>query len=209
MRTNQRTATGQLVAEQLSALAQVDKLLEQAGFDYWLFGGWAVDFYVGALTRRHDDIDLAVWLHEAEAIGSLLETEGWQHKPTAEDDGGTGYECGPVRLELTFLLDDAGKVFIPLRNGRVLWSAEPLGDDARDLRGVRARVVGLTLLKQGKSYPREDPMKRRRTAPTSSRCRAPRHKPRYTSRLTPRVTAPLPTRAITRPRPLRDRTFAV
>jgi hypothetical protein len=157
MRTNQRTATEQLAAEQLSALAQVDKLLEQAGFDYWLFGGWAVDFSVGAVTRRHDDIDLAVWLHEAEAIGSLLETEGWQHKPTAEDDGGTGYECGPVRLELTFLLDDAGKVFIPLRNGRVLWSAEPLEDDARNLRGVRTRVVGLALLKQGKSYPREDP----------------------------------------------------
>ncbi len=138
-------------------MAQVGKLLDQAGYGYWLFGGWAVDFYVGAVTRRHDDIDLAVWLHEAPAIGSLLETEGWQHKPTAEEDGGTGYDRGTVRLELTFLVEDTGRVFIPLRNGRVLWSPEPLGDDTRDLRGVRTRVVGLALLKQGKSSPRDDP----------------------------------------------------
>jgi hypothetical protein len=151
------TATEQLAAEQLSALAQVGKLLDRAGFRYWLFGGWAVDFYVGAVTRRHDDIDLAVWLHEAPAIGSLLETEGWEHKTTADEDGGTGYERGRVRLELTFLVADSGSVFIPLRNDRVLWSPQPLGGDACDLHGVRARVVGLALLKQGKSSARDDP----------------------------------------------------
>ena len=151
------TATEQLAAKQLSALAQVGELLDRTGFGYWLFGGWAVDFHVGAVTRRHDDIDLAVWLHEAPALGSLLEAEGWQHKPTTEDDGGTGYERGLVRLELTFLVDDTGKVFIPLRSGRVLWSREPLGDQSRDLLGVRTRVVGLALLIQGKSSPRVDP----------------------------------------------------
>jgi hypothetical protein len=149
--------TEQLAAEQLAALAQVGKLLDQAGFGYRLFGGWAVDFYVGEVTRRHDDIDLAVSLEEAPAIGSLLETDGWQHKANADEDGGTRYERGRVRLELTFLVDDSGSVFIPLRNGRVLWSLEPLGNDTPDLGGVRTRVVGLALLKQGKSSVREDP----------------------------------------------------
>jgi hypothetical protein len=27
---------------------------------YWLFGGWAVDFHAGRVTRDHADIDLAV-----------------------------------------------------------------------------------------------------------------------------------------------------
>ena len=50
------TATAQLVA-----LGRVHELLQREGIEYWLFGGWAVDFYVGSVTRPHDDIDIAVW----------------------------------------------------------------------------------------------------------------------------------------------------
>jgi hypothetical protein len=38
---------------QLSTLAGVSGLLVDAGLDWWLFGGWAVGFYVGAVTRPH------------------------------------------------------------------------------------------------------------------------------------------------------------
>jgi hypothetical protein len=145
-------------AEQLAALAELDFLLGRAGHDYWLFGGWGVDFHVGAVTRRHDDVDVAVWLDEAPAIGALLEAEGWRHAPAADEDGGTGYEHGLVRLELTFLTSDAaGQVFVPLRARRVLWSAEPFGTEERELLGVRARVIPLALLRSGKSSARDDP----------------------------------------------------
>lgn len=147
-----------LSRQQLSALAEVGRLLDRSGFEHWLFGGWGVDFHVGAVTRKHDDIDLAVWLDEAHAIGALLEAEGWRHAPAGLEDGGTGYERGPVRLELTFLTsDDAGRVFMPLRDRTVLWSEEPLGSDERDLLGVRSRVLGLALVKHGKSSTRDDP----------------------------------------------------
>jgi hypothetical protein len=135
---------------QLAALAQVTELLDQRGFDYWLFGGWAVDFHVGEVTREHSDIDLAVWLHEADALAALLRAHGWEHKPDPEEDGGTGYEREGVRLELTYIVsDDKGRVFVPLRNGPVVWSEEPLGSEIRDLRRVRARVVALPLLRAG------------------------------------------------------------
>jgi aminoglycoside-2''-adenylyltransferase len=150
--------TDPLGAQQLSALADVGSLLGRSGHEYWLFGGWGVDFHVGAVTREHDDIDLAVWLDQAQAIGALLEAEGWRHAPTGDEDGGTGYERGRVRLELTYLTsDDAGRVFVPLRDRSALWSEEPLGDDERDLLGVRSRVLGLPLLKHGKSSARDDP----------------------------------------------------
>jgi hypothetical protein len=137
---------------QLAALAETTLLLDGRGFDYWLFGGWAVDFHVGRVTREHSDIDLAVWLHEAEAVASLLRAHGWQHKPGPEEDGGTGYERGGVRLELTFIVSDGeGRVMVPLRNGPVAWSEEPLGSDARDLLGVSARVIAPALLEAGKS----------------------------------------------------------
>ncbi len=150
--------TEALAAQQLSSLAEVGGLLDRSGFQYWLFGGWAVDFHVGTVTREHDDIDLAVWHDQARAIGALLEADGWRHAPTGEEDGGIGYERGRVRLELTYLTsDDAGRVLIPLREQSVLISESPLGNQERDLLGVRSRVLGLTLLKSGKSCARDDP----------------------------------------------------
>ena len=146
-----------LAPQQLSALAEVGNLLDRSGVEYWLFGGWGVDFHVGAITRDHDDIDLAVWLDDAHAIGTLLEAEGWRHAPTGGEDGGIGYERRRVRLELTFLMsDDAGRVFIPLREERVLLSETPLANDELDLLGVRSRVLSLALLKHGKSFARDD-----------------------------------------------------
>ena len=94
----------ELASQQLSALARVNDLLGAAGIAYWLFGGWAVDFYAGSVTRAHDDLDAAVWLDDLPRIAALLDGEGWHHAPEADEDGGTGYEQGAVRLELTYLV---------------------------------------------------------------------------------------------------------
>jgi hypothetical protein len=143
---------------QLSALAETHELFARSGIEYWLFGGWTVDFHVGSITRSHDDIDVAVWLNDRERIARLLRAEGWTHAPEADEDGGTGYERDGVRLELTFLVaGDEGEVYIPLRAGRVLWSDDPVSADLAELSGVRARVLGLAALKRGKSRAREDP----------------------------------------------------
>ncbi len=144
--------------QQLAALAAVSSLLDERRFDYWLFGGWAVDFHAGAVTRRHTDIDLAVWANDAESIHSVLTSNDWEHTPDAEEDGGTGYEVGGVRLELTYLTNsEDGRIFIVLRDRSVLWSESALGDDVLALAGTRARVVPLELLLRGKSSPRDDP----------------------------------------------------
>jgi hypothetical protein len=145
--------------EQLAALAETHELLTRSGITYWLFGGWAVDFHVGSITRTHDDIDVAVWLEDHERIAGLLEAEGWKHAPEADEDGGTGYERDAVRLELTFLVASNGRaVYIPLRDGPVLWSEEPPASEAAELSGARARVLGLAQLKRGKSHFRDDPV---------------------------------------------------
>jgi hypothetical protein len=117
-----------------------------------------VDFYVGAVTREHGDIDLAVWSQDAAAIGSLLEQAEWRHEPDPGEDGGTGYARMGVRVELTWLVrDEAGRILIPLRDQNVVWSEEPLGTEVRELQHVRARVIPLSVLRAGKSSPRDDP----------------------------------------------------
>ena len=144
--------------KQLAALVEVGRCLDRAGLDYWLFGGWAVDFHVGAVTRPHSDIDLAIWARDLEAIDSTLGAIGWQHTPTADEDGGTGYERDGVRVELTYLVSgDAGEVFVALRDQNVLWSERPLGNEVLELHGAQARSIPLELLRRGKSRPREDP----------------------------------------------------
>jgi hypothetical protein len=145
--------------DQLSAIAQTHELFTRSDIDYWLFGGWAVDFHAGSITRPHDDIDVAVWFDDHNRIARLLEAEGWRHVPEPDEDGGTGYERAAVRLELTFLVPgDGGEVYIRLRAGRVLWSAEPPDTEFPELSGVRACVLALAALKRGKSRSREDPV---------------------------------------------------
>jgi proline iminopeptidase len=142
---------------QLNGLAGVHELLTSGGIDYWLFGGWAVDFYAGEITRKHDDIDIAVWLDDHARAADLLAASGWRHVPHEDEDGGTGYERDGVRVELTFLVrDERGEVFVPVRSGPVRWSKEAFGYDTGELNGVRARLIPLAELKSGKSRARDD-----------------------------------------------------
>jgi hypothetical protein len=144
--------------EQLAALARLHHLFEQRGIDHWLFGGWAVDFHVGAVTRSHDDLDIAIWLADRPAIAGLLEGEGWQHTPSADEDGYTTYAQGSVRLDLAFLeRGESGLVYTPLRAGRASWPEGAFGNDVSELGGTRARIVTLGALRADKSQRHDDP----------------------------------------------------
>ena len=144
--------------EQLAALARIDELFREHGIEYWLFGGWAVDFHAGSVTRAHHDLDLAVWLNDYPRIAALLEAEEWEHAPEAGEDGYTAYERGNVRLELALLArDEDGAVWTPLRDGRAAWPDQAFGGDIAELLGVRARVMSLRALIVDKSEARDDP----------------------------------------------------
>jgi hypothetical protein len=146
------------VAPQLAALRDVGALLDDAGIPYWLFGGWAVDFHAGAVTREHDDIDVAVWLRDVPRIRELLGADGWLHAPRPEEDGGTGYERAGVRLELTFLVrEQDGSIAIPFRRGPGRWAEEAFGEDVGELGGVGARLISRTWLTRNKRDGRGDP----------------------------------------------------
>ena len=103
-------------------------------------------------------MDLAVWLDEVPRIAAVLEGSGWRNAPDPEGEGGTGYERGGIRLELTYLVRrHDGVVVTPFRNTDAPWPAGAFGADERELRGVRARLVSLDALARGKSSPRDDP----------------------------------------------------
>lgn len=48
----------------LRMLRSASSALDAAELEHWFSGGWAVDTWVGRLTRPHDDIDVLVWRHD-------------------------------------------------------------------------------------------------------------------------------------------------
>jgi Aminoglycoside-2''-adenylyltransferase len=146
--------------EQLSALDEVHRRFESEGVEYWVFGGWAVDFHAGTVTRPHDDMDLAIWLHDGPRVARLLHQDGWTHEPEGAEDGSTAFTRRGVRIELAFLQRDAADAdpYTPLADGRrAAWAMGAFGHDVLTLAGVRARVIGLAALREEKAGARDDP----------------------------------------------------
>ena len=49
-----------------------------ASVEFWLRGGWAVDFFLGRITREHEDIDLFVWGNDAPRLLERLQHAGFE-----------------------------------------------------------------------------------------------------------------------------------
>jgi hypothetical protein len=149
--------TDQTAVSQLAALADLDHQCQLQQIAYWLFGGWAVDFHVGRVTRAHGDLDMAVWQDDRDRLAVLLASRQWVHRPDAGEDGYTCYERDGIRLEVAFVARDAhGVVYTPLINGRAEWPLGAFGDDVRQLLGVQARVLGREALIIDKSAAHND-----------------------------------------------------
>ena len=119
-----------------------------------------MDFHVGAITRSHSDLDLAVWVRDVDRVATLLRGSGWTHVPEDSPPGSTAFTRGTVRVELAILQrDDASREpYTPIGDGhRATWATAAFGQDIRSLGGVRARVITLSALREEKSGPRDDP----------------------------------------------------
>ncbi len=57
---------------QLSLIREVVGLLDAAGVQHWLWGGWGVDFLLGEVSRPHGDIEFAVWERDRERLKEVL-----------------------------------------------------------------------------------------------------------------------------------------
>ena len=146
------------VSQQLAALKRLHERFEEQEIEYWLFGGWAVDFYAGEPTREHADLDIAVWETDRDRIATLLTAESWNHGPDRNEDGYTAYVREAVSLEVAFLARaQSGEVFTPLEDGQGSWPAGAFGDDVLELLGTRARTISLSALRADKSERRDDP----------------------------------------------------
>ncbi len=107
--------------------------LDAQGLQAWLDGGWGVDALVGRQTRKHEDLDLAIVLDQAEAVIESLAGLGYRvhadEMPTRldlRDDRDHRVDLHP----LTF--DQAGNGLQQLQDGRYgTYTAEGLSGRGR------------------------------------------------------------------------------
>jgi len=141
----------------LTALGSASSALDGAELEHWFFGGWAVDLWVGRLTRSHDDIDVLVWRRDESRIDEALTAAGWVHMPSPEDVVGTNYARGGYELQLTFSVAGAdGGMVVPVPDQPIVLSTGPLAFARKDLGGVSVRVLTLDQMLAIKSHPRPD-----------------------------------------------------
>ncbi len=62
---------------QLTAIAEVQTVASELNVDVWLRGGWAMDFYLGRVTRDHADVDWFVWATDLSTLADALIANGW------------------------------------------------------------------------------------------------------------------------------------
>ena len=59
-------------------IRRADTLLQNQGFAYAFCGGWAIDLFIGAETRKHGDIDILAYWPERDTIIQRMQSLGFQ-----------------------------------------------------------------------------------------------------------------------------------
>lgn len=130
----------------LDGLAGLVEMLDQAGIEFWLAGGWAVDFHAGRVTRPHADIDLVVHHSDQAELHTLLTDVGFEVVDDSEPDAEMIYQRDELKVDLSFVAE--------LEDGTIVspgwedwpWPADSFPSVPRQLSAVSCRVVSATTL---------------------------------------------------------------
>lgn len=89
--------------DQLAALAEVARLLDERSIGFWLAGGWAVDFHLGRISRTHSDVDVVVATIDRYRVADAVLTLGFAEQPSSRPRTIALFDRDNVRLEVTFI----------------------------------------------------------------------------------------------------------
>ncbi|MEV7196538.1 aminoglycoside adenylyltransferase [Streptomyces sp. NPDC093510] len=123
---------------QLRLIAEATEVAGALGVPVWLRGGWAMDFFLGEITRDHEDIDWFAWADDAGDLAEGLLLHGYQPIPGPPPDLQLDFAKGGLGNSFTLLgRDTDGRVVVA--GGR--WAGAPW--PAGMLDGEPGRIGGL------------------------------------------------------------------
>ena len=131
-------------ATQLRLLREIAAAFEAAGIPWWLFGGWAMDFHAGEVTRDHSDVEIFVWKHDADRARAALAAHGYTLVPGLYPDEARPFLKDGQEIGLWFVVtDDAGRMVTPGRWADWPWPEGSFDAPRQRIGGVEASVMSL------------------------------------------------------------------
>lgn len=133
-----------MAAVQLQLIDEVSRLLAHVRIPHWLFGGWSIDFLVGAVTREHGDIEFFIREHDGPRVADLMEAAGYEHVDHPHPDEASIWRKEGQLVELYLVAVNAqGEMSVPGRWARWPLLAGSLGSEIRVLEGVQCPVASI------------------------------------------------------------------
>jgi hypothetical protein len=132
---------------QLLLIHEVTTCLHAAHIPHWLFGGWAIDFHLGSITRQHDDIEFLMWRTDEQAIATtLLAHEYERYQGGFVDEMAIFFKQGQ-KVEFDLLTHTAtNEVVVDGRWADLSWPAGAFAAPAATFAGITCPIVSAQAL---------------------------------------------------------------
>jgi len=99
---------GDRMSHQLAAIREITDLADAMGIEIWLEGGWAMDFFLGQITRDHEDIDWFMWAADASSLTASLTQRGYEQRTGAPVDQQIDFVHDSIELSFKLIAKDEG-----------------------------------------------------------------------------------------------------
>jgi len=128
---------------QLALMTEIRLIADRLGIELWLRGGWAMDFFLGEVTRAHRDIDFCAWAKDARKLAYELGLKGYAPLAGPPPEQQLDFTKNDEDLSFALLADNPqGEVVVaggPFAGEP--WPTGMLNGPVRTLRGVSYRVI--------------------------------------------------------------------
>jgi hypothetical protein len=128
---------------QLKVLSEISAIFSSLGYDFWLRGGWAIDFLLGRITRPHEDIDLITWIQHREQLEQALSEIGYERTPVKEQfrERQSNFRKDSVDVSFGYISRTNEGSLIMNGLAEWIWRADSLLPQYFKLNGVSAHVL--------------------------------------------------------------------
>jgi hypothetical protein len=107
---------------QLRLIVEMTDFLAEHDIDHWLFGGWGVDFLLGAVTRSHSDVDMIVWRWDLTTVRRLFVAFGYRVLESCLPDEGAVFAKHNQRIDIGIIEPNGrGSIVSPGRRSAWPW----------------------------------------------------------------------------------------
>lgn len=140
---------------QLQVISEICTISKTNGIEFWLRGGWAIDFLLGKITRPHDDIDLVTWIKNRERLEDELGRAGYEKTFVKGEfcDRQSDFYKGNVEITFSYITLTHDENLIMNELPEWIWRTDSLLEQTFVLNGISAKVLNpKQLLEEKKVY---------------------------------------------------------